>query len=147
MHTPGTIYAIDFDGTVVTHEFPNVGRDIPYAVETLQKIVAHGGKLILWTMRANTTTPPISTDPTIIECEHGNYLDHAIKWFTDREIPLWGIQRNPDQDKWTTSPKAYAHVYIDDSALGAQTMQNPQFSDRVYVDWAFVDAVLFPEEY
>lgn len=153
MHTPGTIYAIDFDGTVVTHEFPNVGKDVPYAVETLQKIVAHGGKLILWTMRANHKTPPEFTKEPhhernpIIECNPDDYLDHAIKWFKDREIPLWGIQRNPDQDKWTTSPKAYAHVYIDDAALGSHTMHDTNFAERPYVDWAFVDAVLFPEEY
>lgn len=153
MHTPGTIYAIDFDGTVVTHEFPKVGKDVPYAVETLQKIVAHGGKLILWTMRSNHTAPPeFSSEPQhehnpIIECEADNYLDHAVKWFTDREIPLWGIQRNPDQDKWTSSPKAYAHVYIDDAAsMGTYTMRDPEVSQREYVDWVLVDALLFPQE-
>ena len=152
MHTPGTIYAIDFDGTVVTHEFPKVGKDVPYAVETLQKIVAHGGKLILWTMRSNHTAPPEFTGDQqhernpIIECEPDNYLDHAIKWFSDREIPLWGIQTNPDQGSWTSSPKAYAHVYIDDAALGSHTVHDETFASRPYVDWTFVDAVLFPEE-
>jgi hypothetical protein len=152
MHTPGTIYAIDFDGTVVTHEFPKVGKDVPYAVETLQKIVAHGGKLILWTMRSNRVEPSeFTTEPQhernpIVPCDPDAYLDHAIKWFADRQIPLWGIQRNPDQDKWTSSPKAYAHVYIDDAALGTHTMQDPAFADRPYVDWVLVDNLLFPEE-
>jgi hypothetical protein len=152
MHTPGTIYAIDFDGTVVTHEFPKVGKDVPYAVETLQKIVAHGGKLILWTMRSNHTSPPeFNTElqherNPIVQCDAGNYLDDAIKWFSDRQIPLWGTQRNPDQDKWTSSPKAYAHVYIDDAALGTHTMHDPSFSERPYVNWAVVYAFLFPEE-
>lgn len=153
MHTPGTIYAIDFDGTVVTHEFPKVGKDIPFAVETLQKIVAHGGKLILWTMRSNHVEPPqFINEPQhernpIVKCDPDAYLDHAIKWFEDREIPLWGIQCNPDQDKWTTSPKAYAHIYIDDAALGSHIMRDPNFSDRDYVDWALVDAFLFPEQF
>lgn len=152
MHTPGTIYAVDFDGTVVTHEFPKVGKDVPYAVETLQKIVAHGGKLILWTIRSNHTAPPVFTGEDkhvlnpIIECDPDNYLDHAVKWFSDRKIPLWGIQRNPDQDKWTLSPKAYAHKYIDDAALGTYTMHDPKFAERPYVDWVIIDALLFPEE-
>lgn len=151
MHKTGMIYAIDFDGTVVTHEFPKIGKDVPYAVETLQKIVAHGGKLILWTMRANHTEPPEfkseaynETNP-IVECAPDAYLDHAINWFKEREIPLWGIQRNPEQDSWTTSPRAYAHVYIDDAALGTHTMHDPDFAERPYVDWVLVDNLLFPE--
>lgn len=152
MHTPNTIYAIDFDGTVVTHEFPKVGKDVPYAVETLQKIVAQGGKLILWTMRSNHAKPPeYITQPQhernpIVPCPADAYLDHAIKWFADREIPLWGIQRNPDQDKWTSSPKAYAHFYIDDAALGSHIIHDTSFAERPYVDWVLVDNLLFPKE-
>ena len=39
------IFGIDFDGTCVTHEFPNIGKDIG-AVPVLRDIVAAGHKLI-----------------------------------------------------------------------------------------------------
>lgn len=150
----GIIVAVDFDGTCVTHEFPKVGKELPYCVETLKKIVAHGGRLILWTMRSNHIAPPIipagpdnCVNP-IIACDMDNYLDHAINWFYERGIPLWGIQENPEQKTWTTSPKAYAHIYIDDAAdLGTYTMEDANLSERRFVDWAIVDALLFPEEF
>lgn len=142
---PDVIIGLDFDGTCVTHEFPNIGKELPGCVETLQKIIAHGGKLILWTMRSNMTTPPISTDPTIVECEHGDYLDQAIKWFYDRDITLWGIQENPDQKSWTGSPKAYAHIYIDDAALGCPVTFDHHFAERPYVNWEKIDRLLFPD--
>ena len=41
-----------------------------------------------------------------------------MAWFAEREIPLYGINRNPTQHTWTGSPKAFAHCFIDDAALG-----------------------------
>lgn len=145
MMKPGLIIGLDFDGTCVTHEFPKIGKELPYCVDTLKKIVAAGGKLILWTMRSNHELPE-SDDPHI-HTQAEMYLDHATTWFYDRGIELWAVNENPEQKSWTHSPKAYCHVYIDDAALGSHTMQDPNFSDRPYVDWAIVDAILFPEEY
>jgi len=139
----GTIFGIDFDGTVVTHEFPKVGKDIPGSVETLDKIVRHGGRLVLWTMRANHTKKPQSHDPDI-HTEAANYLDEAIKWFADRELPLWGVNRNPEQDSWTSSPKAYCHIYIDDAALGCPLTHDTDISNRPFVNWSVVHNILFP---
>lgn len=147
------IFGIDFDGTCVTHEFPKVGKTLPYSVEVLKRIVDEGGKLILWTMRCNHTEQPIvdkdqpNTNNPIIECDADNYLDHAKKWFEENNIPLWGCQCNPNQHTWTQSPKAYCHIYIDDAALGCPTMMDKTFSERPYVDWVIVEALLFPEEY
>lgn len=91
---------MDFDGTVVDHKFPEVGMDLPGAVEALKKLVAQGHQLVLWTMRSE------------------QYLEDAIRRFMDREIPLYGAQRNQTQDFWTTSLKCSAHLYIDDAAVG-----------------------------
>ena len=76
---------IDFDGTVVTHEFPKVGRDIG-ADKVLKELVAAGHNLILFTMRSDVTEP-YSKSPEIVT-KSGNYLTYAIKWFEEREIPL-----------------------------------------------------------
>ena len=44
--------AVDFDGTIVTHEYPNIGKPIPFAIETLKKLQQEGHhQLILWTCR------------------------------------------------------------------------------------------------
>ena len=39
--------AVDFDGTIVEHKYPEIGREIPGAIETLKRLAADGDKLIL----------------------------------------------------------------------------------------------------
>ena len=36
---PNMIIAVDFDGTIVEHRYPEIGREIPFAVETLKKLI------------------------------------------------------------------------------------------------------------
>jgi len=117
------IIAIDFDGTCVTHEYPKVGRFIG-AQKVLKRLVDEGAKLIIWTMRSN------------------NHLTDAVNWFNEHQIPLLGINENPEQKTWTTSPKAYAHIYIDDAALGIPLVQGLN-GERPYVDWDKVEELLF----
>jgi hypothetical protein len=62
----------------------------------------------------------------------GKELDDAVNWFKENNIPLYGIQKNPQQHKWTTSPKAFGKLYIDDAALGCPLIHG-EF--RPYVDW------------
>ena len=132
------IIAVDFDGTCVTHEFPKVGIDIG-AQEVLRRLVANGHQLILWTMRSDVENPK-SSDGTII-AEGGKYLTDAVEWFAKNEIPLWGIQANPEQHTWTHSPKAYAQMYIDDAALGCPLIYTNEI-ERPFVDWHKVGKIL-----
>lgn len=133
------IIAIDFDGTCVSHEFPEIGKDIG-AVPVLKQIVNNGHKLVLFTMRSDVDNPK-SDNPEILN-EAGNYLTDAINWFKDNDIELWGIQTNPEQSSWTKSPKAYAQLYIDDAALGCPLLFNGVVSNRPFVDWDKVELML-----
>ena len=100
----GYIIAVDFDGTCVEHNYPAIGMEVEGAVEVLRALNKRGHRIILNTMRS------------------GEKLDAAVKWFSDRKIVLWGVNRNPEQEEWTASPKVYADWYIDDSALGCPIM-------------------------
>jgi hypothetical protein len=111
---------IDFDGTCVTHEYPRVGKDIG-AVPVLKKLTDSGHLLILNTMRS------------------GKELDDAVQWFIDNDIPLYGVNENPSQKSWTSSPKVYAHLYIDDAALGCPLKMDNAISDRPFVNWDDID--------
>lgn len=133
------IIAIDFDGTCVSHEFPEIGKDIG-AVPVLKQIVNNGHKLVLFTMRSDVDNPK-SDNPEILN-EAGNYLTDAINWFKDNDIELWGIQTNPEQSSWTKSQKAYAQLYIDDAALGCPLLFNGVVSNRPFVDWDKVELML-----
>jgi hypothetical protein len=134
--TPITI-CIDFDGTCVTHEFPKIGTDIG-AVPVLQKLIKSGHILILFTMRSDIVNP--TGEDNELHLESGNYLTDAINWFKENNIPLYGIQTNPTQHTWTTSPKAYAQLYIDDAALGCPLIFGEH--ERPYVDWQMVYKIL-----
>lgn len=116
-------YAIDFDGTCVTHEYPEVGKDIG-AIPVLKALVEKGNKLILYTMRS------------------GKELEDAIKWFKDNDITLYASQYNPSQKFWTKSNKCYANVYIDDAALGCPLINDIGMSERPYVNWNEVKTLL-----
>lgn len=96
----GYVIAVDFDGTCVEHNYPAIGMDVEGAVEVLRTLNKHGHRIILNTMRS------------------GQRLETAVRWFRDRKIELWAVNRNPEQECWTSSPKVYADIYIDDSALG-----------------------------
>ena len=128
---------IDFDGTCVTHDFPEVGRDIG-AVPVLKELIANGHRLILWTMRSDVKNP-VSNDKNI-HAVGGQYLQDAINWFKQNDIPLYGIQTNPEQVTWTHSPKAYAKLYIDDCGLGCPL--STEGHSRPYVDWEKVKKML-----
>jgi hypothetical protein len=116
------LIAVDFDGTCVTHDYPKIGKDIG-AVPVLKKIVSCGNDLILWTMRGNL---------------EGDLRD-AINWFSQNGIKLFCINASPGQKDWTNSPKAFAHIYIDDAALGCPVKTDINLSSRPFVDWQAVE--------
>ena len=115
--------AVDFDGTCVTHEYPEVGKDIG-AAPVLRRLIDAGHKIILNTMRS------------------GKHLEDAELWFKINNIELFGSNINPTQKRWTNSPKVYAQLYIDDAALGCPLLMDPNFSNRPFVDWEAVEVYL-----
>lgn len=132
---------VDFDGTCVSHDFPEIGKDIG-AVPVLKELVAAGHNLILYTMRSDKIETDASDSEKEIHPHSGLYLTEAIKWFKDNDLPLYGINTNPTQHKWTSSPKAYGHIYIDDAALGCPLIHDPEISKKPFVNWNTIRAML-----
>lgn len=133
--------AIDFDGTCVKHMFPEVGEDVPFAVDVLRLLVSKGHKLILYTMRSDMIGSDFDVEDPTIHPHGADYLSQAVGWFNDRGIKLYGIQKDPGQEKWTESNKCYAEMYIDDAALGCPLVYSLN-NERPYVDWMRVAAEL-----
>lgn len=116
---------IDFDGTLVSWNFPLVGKDIG-AVKVCRDLVKKGVKIILYTMR------------------NKEFLDDAVKWCEDNDIKLYGVNENPSQT-WSDSRKVHADIYIDDQALGCPLKEDKSISDRPFVDWEKVRKLLEEE--
>jgi hypothetical protein len=119
------IIAVDFDGTIVEHQFPDIGKEVPGAIAWLKQFQGMGARLILWTMRSDERGD--GTNP----------LSEAVEFCKSRGIEFWAVNTNPEQTSWTDSPKAYAHVYIDDAACGCP-LRESFTTDRPMVDWSVV---------
>ena len=121
------VIGIDFDGTCVTHEYPEIGESIG-AEKVLRDLVKNGHQLVLCTMRGH------------MAYEGRDLLQEAVDWFEKNGIKLFGVNRTPLQDTWTDSPKPYAQMYIDDAALGCPIIES-DISDYPYVDWKKLDGI------
>lgn len=142
--------AIDFDGTIVEHKFPLIGNPTPYAFETLKALQNEGHKLILYTMRSHKST---SIKEAFFDTESGEMkikkkeidaLNEAVAFCEEKGIKFYGINTNPSQIFWTSSPKTYADIFIDDAALGCPLISKG--NERPFVDWLKVRELL-KEEY
>lgn len=134
------IFAIDFDGSVVVHSYPAIGADIG-AVPVLKELTDKGHKLILSTMRSDFE-PAGVVGPHDKKPKRKTYLTDAVNWFKQNDIPLYGIQTNPTQSSWTSSPKVLANIYIGDDALGCPLKFDGNISQRPFIDWTAVRDML-----
>ena len=121
------IICIDFDGTCVTHEYPEVGLNIG-AEKVLKKLIKSGHKLILNTIRTDENNNSFFYNSK-------TYLTDAINWFKDNDIELYGINENPDQKYFSKSKKIFAHLYIDDLAMGCPLKVDLDLSNKPFIDW------------
>lgn len=96
--------AVDFDGTIVTHEYPEIGREIPFAIETLKMLIKDRHRLILWSVR------------------EGHLLDEAVEWCRERGVEFYAVNKDfPEEDPQTSphySRKLKADMFIDDRNVG-----------------------------
>ena len=76
---------VDFDGTIVDHRFPEIGKPVPDAIKWLKRIHNAGGKLILYTMRSDgKMMGPLLTD--------------AVNYLRSEGVELFGVNKNPTQE-------------------------------------------------
>ena len=115
------IICVDFDGTIVDHNFPDIGKPVPNAIKWLKRLNQYGAKLILYTMRSDSSLFKTA-------------LSDARKYLQEAGVELYAVNENPTQGDWTTSPKVYGNVYVDDSAIGCPLI-HPKGFTRPCVDW------------
>lgn len=98
------IIAVDFDGTIVTHEYPKIGKEIPFAVQTLKMLANDGHQLILWSVR------------------EGQLLEEALDWCRKRGLEFYAANKDfPEEDRSKNnhfSRKLKADLWIDDRNVG-----------------------------
>ena len=96
--------AVDFDGTIVEHAYPKIGREMPFATETLRQLIQDRHKLVLWTVREN------------------ELLQEAIDWCKERGVEFYAINRDyPEEEREKNnhfSRKLKVDIWIDDRNIG-----------------------------
>lgn len=95
------IIAIDFDGTIVEHKYPSIGRIRPFAFETMKALQAKNHQLILWSHRSRAL------------------LVQAVEFCRDHGIEFYAVNKNYPEEEWNEndSRKILADIYIDDRNL------------------------------
>jgi hypothetical protein len=127
------IFVVDFDGTCVLDNFPDCGQDVPNAEKVLKLLTKKGHLIILFTCRCDSYRNVLAHESGCGKpIQRGQYLSIAIKWFKDRDIPLWGINTNPEATFPDASPKPFAQMYIDDKAFGCPLIE---IDGKKVVDW------------
>ena len=98
------VIAVDFDGTIVTHRYPDIGDEIPFATETLKLLIKEHHKLILWSVR------------------EGKLLQDAIDWCRERGVEFYAVNKDYPEEKVEYnnhfSRKIKADLFIDDRNIG-----------------------------
>jgi len=107
-------FAVDFDGTLCSYAFPNIGEQTEHQKQLLDlliKLKEAGHKLILWTNRGDN--------------EEYKSLSEAIEWCKNKGLEFDCINKNLPETEMKKisgySPKIMADYYIDDKALAFNT--------------------------
>lgn len=96
------VIAVDFDGTIVEHDYPRIGRPMPFAIETLKQLQKDGHTLLLWTVR------------------DGDLLQEAIDYLEKNGVVFYAYNKNYPEEEVTmmSSRKLNADIFIDDRNIG-----------------------------
>lgn len=95
------IIAVDFDGTLCSDCYPDIGKPNLPLIELLKALKREGCRIVLWT------------------CRCGRELEQAVQWCEEFGLEFDKVNRNTDEilEKYgSDSRKIYADVYIDDKA-------------------------------
>lgn len=94
--------AVDFDGTIVEHKYPAIGKERTFAFETLKAFQKQGHQLILWTYRS------------------GRELTDAVEYCRKNGLEFYAVNSNYPEEVFDSSisRKIIADVYIDDRNVG-----------------------------
>jgi hydroxymethylpyrimidine pyrophosphatase-like HAD family hydrolase len=110
--------AVDFDGTIVEHAYPEIGKEKLFAFQTLKELEKRGVLLILWTFRT------------------GKELEDALEFCRINGVEFYAVNKNYPEEvvDETVSRKIDADIYIDDKNLGG------------FPGWSEVWQMLYPFE-
>lgn len=96
------VIAVDFDGTIVENNYPNIGAPKPSVINAIKAMQKEGHELILWT------------------CRDGELLDQAIQFLEQQGLHFTKINQDSDYhlNMYEGRPrKIGADFYVDDRAL------------------------------
>jgi FMN phosphatase YigB (HAD superfamily) len=90
--------AVDFDGTLVENRYPEIGKPILFAFETLRKLQEEGHQIILWTYRS------------------GIKLQEAVEFCESKGIQFYAVNKSYPEEEYEEhlSRKILADFFIDD---------------------------------
>ena len=98
----GIKIAVDFDGTIVEHEYPEIGKEKLFAFQTLKEL------------------EKIRSKSYSLDFRTGKELDEAVEFCRKNGIEFYAVNKNYPEEIFdeTVSRKINADIYIDDKNIG-----------------------------
>lgn len=119
---------LDFDGTVVEHDYPRIGEANPMAIEVITKLKNAGHEIILNTYRANLNKKLL--------LDSAKYLNERV--FTEGDgIKMVDSKINPEPFHWERILSEEV-LFIDDIAQSIPLKPQRKVIGSM-VDWVEVD--------
>lgn len=110
--------AVDFDGTIVEHDYPRIGDEMLYAFMTMKELQKRGHRLILWTYR------------------EGKTLDEAVAYCKENGVTFFAVNESYPGERTSAesfSRKPDVELFIDDRNIGG------------FLGWSEVWQLIHPE--
>jgi len=105
------VIAVDFDGTLCTEAFPEIGEKLPVhenVIRYLQSEKEKGAMIVLWTCREDLPERKL--------------LSEAVAWCKQNGVPIDYVNERPlPEFGGFCSRKLHADIYIDDKAVNLDT--------------------------
>ena len=109
--------AVDFDGTIVEHKYPGIGKEMLFAFDTLKALQKKGHRLILWTFR------------------EGDTLHEAVEYCKQNGVEFYAVNKSFPEENFdlSISRKINADLFIDDRNVGG------------FLGWSAIWQIMHPE--
>lgn len=133
------IIYLDFDGTVVEHEYPTIGLPVPNAMEVILKLQSKGHEIILNTYRAN-----MGGSALILALEYvNNHCEIVLKPIIATNEKIYPTMFMDDRDKIIIykKPSGSEYIFIDDSQAHIPLIDSV-FARGKMVSWKHVELKL-----
>lgn len=146
------VICVNFDDTICLNDWPNIGAEIPFAIDVLKRLAENGHKLILHTQR-DENYPICSKElkkyaQEVENNESATYVDiltPAIEFCEERGLEFYDVNTNSNWEDYTGDEcrRVYCDFFIDSRAIASQLLKftTKRGKEYKFINWFKLDEI------